>query len=95
VVAVDISASQHARLVLTGKLTQYVADRLCSPHPPLPAVAVVGVVEEDGRFAHLLCRVPTAVPNAACLDLELSKSDALTWTYFGDPGPDFQSALTS
>jgi hypothetical protein len=28
------------------------------------------------------------VLGSTCLDLELSKSDALGWTYFGDPGPE-------
>ena len=60
--------SRISRLVERGELPADLADQLCSPHPVLPETMLVGVVEEDGQFAHILFRTPTAGPDAAELD---------------------------
>ena len=60
--------SRISRLVERGELAAEVADQLCSPHPRMPELRLVGVVEEDGQFAHILFRTPTAGLDPAALD---------------------------
>ena len=62
------SRARISRMVESGEIAKHIADELCTPHPPLPALVLVGVVEEQGEFAHLLYRTPAAVPDPALLN---------------------------
>jgi hypothetical protein len=60
--------SKIAQAVQRGELPADLADQLCSPHPRMPEPMLVGVIEEDGQFAHILFRTPRTEPDPAVLD---------------------------
>jgi hypothetical protein len=64
--AISPRAKVH-QLLAERKITRDVAEAFCNPRPPVIPIELVGVVEEDDRFAHLLFRTRAGEPNESWL----------------------------